>query len=352
MTLPTIKSPDLTDTVLNVRNLSIEYKARRGKVQAVRDISFDVKRGEVMALIGESGSGKTTVSLGVVKLLPPTARISQGTINYRRFDSKGKVVNEIDVLNLKGRDLNQFRWKECAMVFQSALNSLNPVLKVSAQFEDTAAAHHYLHGKALNERANHLMELVRLDPERVWRSYPHELSGGMRQRVLIALSLLLDPQVLILDEPTTALDILTQRNIMDVLNTLRKELSFSLIFISHDLSLAAELADRVATMYAGRIVELSSVYTVFKNPHHPYTIGLINAVPTLRGTKENLTSIPGQPPDLIELPTGCKFHPRCPLATDHCRQNEPVLEFISSDHGVACWRWREAREALKAFEVK
>lgn len=343
---------DLAQTVLNVRNLSIEYKARRGKVQAVRNISFDVKRGEVVALIGESGSGKTTVSLGVVKLLPPTAKISGGTINYRRFDAKGKVVNEIDVLNLKGNDLNQFRWKECAMVFQSALNSLNPVLRVSAQFEDTAAAHHYLRGKELKNRADHLLELVRLDPNRVWRSYPHELSGGMRQRVLIALSLLLDPQVLILDEPTTALDILTQRNIMDVLNNLRRELSFSLIFISHDLSLAAELADRVATMYAGRLVEMADVYTVFKNPHHPYTIGLINAVPTLEGTKENLTSIPGQPPDLIDLPTGCKFHPRCPLATDQCRQAEPPLEYITRDHGVACWRWQEAREALKAFEVK
>ena len=222
MTQSSPKSIDLAQTVLNVRNLSIEYKARRGKVQAVRDISFDVKRGEVVALIGESGSGKTTVSLGVVKLLPPTARISQGTINYRRFDSKGKVTSEIDVLNLKGKELNKFRWKECAMVFQSALNSLNPILRVSAQFEDTAAAHHYLRGKDLEERADHLMRLVRLDPERVWRSYPHELSGGMRQRVLIALSLLLDPQLLILDEPTTALDILTQRNIMDVLNACAK----------------------------------------------------------------------------------------------------------------------------------
>lgn len=174
----------------------------------------------------------------------------------------------------------------------------------------------------------------------------------MRQRVLIALSLLLEPQVIIMDEPTTALDILTQRNIMDVLNALRKQLDFSLIFISHDLSLAAELADRVATMYAGIIVEMSTVQTIFKNPHHPYTIGLINAVPTLEGTKEDLVSIPGQPPDLIDLPSGCKFHPRCPLAVDHCIQEEPPLEEIAPNHSVACWRWRDARSALKAYEAK
>ncbi len=198
------------------------------------------------------------------------------------------------------------------------------------------AAHGYLRGKALAERSAKLLNLVRLDPDRVWKAYPHELSGGMRQRVLIALSLLLEPQLIIMDEPTTALDILTQRNIMDVLNALRKQLDFSLIFISHDLSLAAELADRVATMYAGIIVELSSVQTIFKDPYHPYTIGLINAVPTLEGTKDDLVSIPGQPPDLIDLPTGCKFHPRCPLVEDaRCRREEPKpLERKPPNHSL------------------
>jgi len=346
------EKPISGNAVLSVRNLTIEYRARRGKVQAVRNVSFDVQRGEVLALIGESGSGKTTVSLGLVQLLPGNASITAGKIVYQRRDAATGQLKITSVLELKLSELRAFRWAECAMVFQSALNALNPVLKISEQFEDTAAAHGYLRGKALAERSAGLLKLVRLDPDRVWKAYPHELSGGMRQRVLIALSLLLEPQLIIMDEPTTALDILTQRNIMDVLNALRKQLDFSLIFISHDLSLAAELADQVATMYAGIIVELSSVHTIFMNPHHPYTIGLINAVPTLAGTKDDLVSIPGQPPDLIDLPTGCKFHPRCPLVEDRCRREEPPLEEIAPNHGVACWRWRDARNALKAYEVK
>ncbi len=239
------------------------------------------------------------------------------------------------------------------MVFQSALNALNPVLRIAEHFGDTARAHGYLSGNALRERSHHLLRLVRLDPERVWRSFPHELSGGMRQRVLIALGLLLEPQLLILDEPTTALDILTQRNIMDVLKDLRSKAEFSMVFISHDLSLAAELADRVATVYAGKIVEIGEVYTIFKNPHHPYTIGLIRAVPTLVSDRSELSSIPGSPPDLIQLPPGCKFHPRCPLAEGgagaHCRTQEPELESTGDGHQVACCRWREAREATELF---
>jgi peptide/nickel transport system ATP-binding protein len=339
------------EPTLSVRDLTIEYKARRGQVRAIRNVSFDVQRGEALALIGESGSGKTTLGLGIVQLLPAAAAIGGGAITYRRYPAKTFEVSEtskvspreIDVLGLKGGDLRRFRWQECAMVFQSALNALNPVLRISEQFGDTARAHAYLQGRALRERAEHLLTLVRLDPERVWRSFPHELSGGMRQRVLIALSLLLEPQLLILDEPTTALDILTQRNIMDVLKELRARLDFSLIFISHDLSLAAELADRVATVYAGKIVEIGEVFTIFQNPHHPYTIGLIRAVPTLASDRADLTSIPGSPPDLIDMPTGCKFHPRCPLADDTCKQAEPDLAETGAGHKVACWKWREAR---------
>lgn len=310
-------------------------------VRAVRSINLEVKPGEALALIGESGSGKTTLGLSMVRLLPNTAHISAGEIIYRR---NGKETN---VLNLNRRQLRQFRWKECAMVFQAALNAFNPVLRISEQFADTSRAHGYLQGKALEERAHDLLRLVRLEPERVWQAYPHELSGGMRQRVLIALSLLLEPQLLILDEPTTALDILTQRNIMDVLKDLRTRLNFSLIFISHDLALAAELADRVATMYAGEIVEQSDVYTAFKNPVHPYTIGLINAVPTLTAHKDNVISIPGSPPDLINLPTGCKFHPRCLAADAICTQQEPKPEQAGdNDHLVACWHWKTAAKSL------
>lgn len=346
----------MAEPILSVRDLSIVYQARRGLVQAVRSVSFDVERGEAVALIGESGSGKTTIGLGLMHLLPATASIAGGSIMYRRYvNGSSHAGRETEVLDLKGSNLRQFRWRECAMVFQSALNALNPVLRISEHFADTAKAHGYLSGyrqaTALRERSMQLLSMVRLDPERVWRSFPHELSGGMRQRVLIALALLLEPQLLILDEPTTALDILTQRNIMDVLKELRSRLGFSMLFISHDLALAAELADRVATVYAGKIIEIGDVRTIFRRPYHPYTIGLIKAVPTLTSDKSSLVSVPGSPPDLIQLPSGCKFHPRCPLADQKSHDEEPALIEVEPGHRVACWHWPHAREALKAYQA-
>jgi peptide/nickel transport system ATP-binding protein len=345
----------MPEPILSVRDLSIAYQARRGQVQAVRNVSFDVERGEALALIGESGSGKTTIGLGLMHLLPTTAKMTGGNIMYRRYQN-GLPGSKIEVLNLKGSNLRQFRWHECAMVFQSALNALNPVLRISEHFVDTAKAHGYLAGyretSALREHSLHLLSLVRLDPQRVWHSFPHELSGGMRQRVLIALALLLEPQLLILDEPTTALDILTQRNIMDVLKELRRQFGFSMLFISHDLALAAELADRVATVYAGKIIEIGDVRTIFRNPRHPYTIGLIKAVPTLTSDRSALVSVPGSPPDLIQLPTGCKFHPRCPLADERSIREEPILTEIAPGHRVACWRWMEAREVMKSYQTE
>ncbi len=346
----------MAEPILSVRDLSIVYQARRGQVQAVRNISFDVQRGEALALIGESGSGKTTVGLGLMRLLPATASIVGGSIVYSRNANGSKATTrETEVLALSGDNLRQFRWSECAMVFQSALNALNPVLRISEHFVDTAKAHGYLSGyrqtTELRERSWRLLSMVRLDPDRVWNSFPHELSGGMRQRVMIALALLLEPQLLIFDEPTTALDILTQRNIMDVLKELRDKLGFSMLFISHDLALAAELADRVATVYAGKIIEMGDVRTIFRRPYHPYTIGLIKAVPTLTSDKSSLVSIPGSPPDLIQLPTGCKFHPRCPLADERSHNEEPMLTEVEPGHLVACWHWQHAREALKSFQA-
>jgi peptide/nickel transport system ATP-binding protein len=229
-------------------------------------------------------------------------------------------------------------------VFQGAQHAFNPVLRIADHFRDTARAHGALRGRALINRATDLLRLVRLDAQRVWHAYPRELSGGMRQRVLIALSLLLEPQVLILDEPTTALDILTQRAIIDVLKTLRHQLNVAMIFISHDLALAAELADRVATMYAGTIVEAADPRTIFQAPAHPYTIGLVQAVPTVAGPPSDLTAIPGAPPDLINLPGGCAFHPRCPLADDRSRTEEPALVSVGPEHQVACWHWQTARD--------
>jgi len=325
-------APKAADTTLTVQNLSVDYLGRRGLVRAVRDVSFDLAHGETLSLIGESGSGKTTLGLTLIRLLPRAARIREGgRIIYRRDG------DEFDVLALKPEELRHFRWKECAMVFQSALNALNPVLRIAEQFEDTARAHGTSRTQETRQRALELLRLVKLDPERVLRSYPHELSGGMRQRVLFAMSLLLDPQLIILDEPTTALDILTQRAIIDILRQLRQEMKFSLLFISHDLSLAAELADRVATMYAGAIVEIGNVYETFYHPQHPYTMGLIKAVPTVTGDMQALASISGSPPDLVNLPPGCKFHPRCPYATDRCREEEPTLVAVAPGHLAACW---------------
>src|SRR5205085_5113844 len=325
------------DAVLSVRDLWVEYRSRRGMVQAVRGVSFDLRKDESLALVGDSGSGKTTLALALIRLLTRSAQVGQGTIIYRRRDGK-----EIAVLALDDEALRRFRWKECAMVFQGALNALNPVLKVWDQMSDTVRAHDRLGQGATRRRALDLLRLVQLDAERVFNAYPHELSGGMRQRVLLAMGLLLDPQVVILDEPTTALDILTQRSIINLLRTLKAELGFSTIFISHDLSLAAELADHVATLYAGHVVELAPVEEMFYRTRHPYTLGLLHAVPTLATGQEMIVSIPGSPPDLIDLPPGCTFHPRCPYAVERCRgPEEPPDYVVAANHTSACFRWQE-----------
>jgi peptide/nickel transport system ATP-binding protein len=328
---------------LSVRDLAVEYLAERGMVKAVRGVSFDLRPRESLALMGESGCGKTTLGLALIRLLVKTARIPQGEILYRRDGAVTKV------LSLSEREMRHFRWRECAMVFQSALNAFNPVLTVWSQMHDTVRAHERVPKAQARQRALDLLRYVQLDPERVIDAYPHELSGGMRQRVLLAMSLLLNPQVIILDEPTTALDILTQRTILELLKGLKADLGFSMMFISHDLSIAAELADRVATMYAGAIVELGPVYDIFYRPAHPYTLGLIRAVPTVTGEFEDLISIPGSPPDLIDLPPGCKFHIRCPYVTDRCREEEPALEPYGPDHAVACFYTDKVRQDADAM---
>jgi len=318
--------------VLSVQYVSISYLAHRGKVRAVSHASFDLHQGESLALIGESGCGKSTLNLGIIRLLPKTGCIDQGRILYAQRD--GQVV---DVLDLSERQMRGFRWAECAMVFQAALNSLNPVIRVRDMVYDTAQAHGRHDREQVRKRMLDLFRRVRLDPNRVFNAYPHELSGGMRQRVLLALGVLLDPQVVILDEPTTAVDILTQRTILEVLKELREAMGFSIIFISHDLSIAAEMADTVATMYAGEIVESGPVEELFYRPRHAYTLGLLEAVPKLSTGAQELVSIPGSPPDLIEPPSGCKFHPRCPFATPRCQQEQPPLVEEAPGHRVACF---------------
>jgi peptide/nickel transport system ATP-binding protein len=330
-------------SLLSVRELAIEYRSRRGPVQAVRGVSFNVESGETVAVIGESGSGKTTLAAGLIGLVPRSARVARGEI---LFEQDGLPQ---DVLRMEPEELRRFRWKEAAMVFQSALNSFNPVINIWSQFLDTARAHGLRDAHDVRRKADELLDLVHLEPGRVLRAYPHELSGGMKQRVLIALSLLLGPRLLILDEPTTALDILTQRAIIDLLRDLRARLGFAMIFISHDLSLAAELADRVLTMYAGRIVEEARVNDLFYRPRHPYTLGLLRAVPRVSGEVGELTSIPGSPPDLVRLPSGCAYHPRCPFAVDRCREIDPHLVPVDTPgHTAACIRWEAVAERVGA----
>jgi peptide/nickel transport system ATP-binding protein len=340
----TASAPEMApDVVLSVRELAIDYQTRRGPVRAVRDVSFDLRRGETLAIIGESGSGKTTLAIALIRLSPRSARVRNGRILFNGAAGRAGAAGTpevLDIATLPDDELRQYRWSECAMVFQAALNSYNPVLTMWEHFLDTARAHGLNDAKDVRARADDHLRLVNLDAERVLRAYPHELSGGMKQRVLIALALLLEPQIVILDEPTTALDILTQRSIIDLLRRLREKLGFSMIFISHDLSLAAELADRVLTMYAGTVVERASVDDLFYRPRHPYSVGLLRAVPNVSGALGSVASIAGSPPDLIDLPPGCTYSPRCPFVIPECRTAEPALLAVDTPaHDARCIRW-------------
>jgi peptide/nickel transport system ATP-binding protein len=327
----------MADTVLEVRDLSLEYRSRRGPVKALRGVSFDLYKGETLALIGESGCGKSTMGFALIRLTPGTAKITNGNVTF--VDGP----NRINLMEMSENEIRRFRWTDMAMMLQAALNAYNPLIRIQDHFIDTAKAHGLTNKTEIIARARRLLTGVQLDADRVLPAYPHELSGGMRQRVLLALGLLMQPKIIILDEPTTALDILTQRSIIDLLRKLKDEFNFTMIFISHDLSLAAELADRVATMYAGQIVELTDVFSAFEKPRHPYTFGLTRAVPTLHGAAEKLESIPGSPPDLVFMPSGCKFHPRCPFATDKCKEVEPKLTAYGT-HQVACHNWQQVLE--------
>jgi oligopeptide/dipeptide ABC transporter ATP-binding protein len=274
----------------------------------------------VLGVAGESGSGKSTLAYAITRLHKPPAEISEGQILYTKAD--GSVI---DVLTLGEEELRQFRWEELSIVFQSAMNSLNPIMTVGEQIEDALIAHRPSMTK--QERAARVIELLSLvgiRSDRV-KAYPHELSGGMRQRAMIAIGLALDPEVIVMDEPTTALDVVIQRQIVEKIMELKDQLGFSVIFITHDLSLLIELSDTIAVMYAGRVVEMASADEFYRNPAHPYSRGLLGSFPTLGGEKRELTGIPGAPPDLRNLPSGCAFAPRCPLVHERCVEAIPAL---------------------------
>jgi peptide/nickel transport system ATP-binding protein len=322
--------------VLEIESLSVDYGFGAGAVHAVADASLTIRRGGVLGLAGESGSGKSTLVYAATRLLRSPGVVTAGSVRLHT-DTEGKG-DTVDLLSAGEHQLRRLRWSQVSVVPQSALNALNPVVRVNRQFADVFKAHRPdMSRSARRQRAAELMEMVGINPRRL-DDYPHQLSGGQRQRIMIALALALDPQLVVMDEPTTALDVVTQRQVLEELAGLRQRLGFALLFITHDLSLLIEIADEIAVMYAGRLVERATADALFHTPRHPYTRGLLGSFPPLHGDSPRMVGIPGSPPDLRNLPAGCPFHPRCPLAMDRCRvERPPLAAFGRPGHDVACW---------------
>jgi peptide/nickel transport system ATP-binding protein len=338
MTLAIELTPDAAaegrTPVIELEDLVVDYVTQTRTVRAVDGVSLSIGAGEIVGLAGESGCGKSTLGNALLQVLRPPARITGGRVLFEGSDIVGR----------RREELRRYRWRNVSMVFQSAMNALNPVMRVGDQFVDMMRAHERVSKKAALARAGELLELTGIDPRRL-RDYPHQLSGGMRQRIVIAMALALRPELVIMDEPTTALDVVVQREILQQIRDLQSELGFAVLFITHDLSLLLELAHRVAIMYAGEIVEEAPAACFRDDPRHPYTVGLLRSFPPLHGPIERLTGIPGAPPDLAAPPSGCRFHPRCPHCTGepselYARQvgERPRLRVIAERHRVACHR--------------
>ncbi len=340
---PAAGPPALAESpLLEVRDLSVAYGAGPRAVRAVERVSLEIRAGEAIGIAGESGSGKSTLVHAIARLLRPPAVINGGEVLYRSGAASGEAGPDlIDVLTLSGESLRRFRWNELAVVFQSAMSALNPVISIRAQLVDAIHAHRpAMRRRELDERAAELLELVGVTADRLG-SYPHQLSGGMRQRVMIAMALALNPKLLIMDEPTTALDVVTQSQILVRIAELRRQFGFAMVFITHDLSLLLEIADTIAIMYAGRIIEVAPRGEFHREPAHPYSVGMLKSFPPLTGPRRELIGIPGSPPDLRALPPGCPFAPRCSHAMEVCGRDEPKLDPLRAAdevlHLVACW---------------
>ncbi|MEV5612924.1 ABC transporter ATP-binding protein [Streptomyces sp. NPDC052225] len=304
----------MPEPLLSVTDLSVAYDTARGPVTAVDHVELAVHAGEFAAIVGESGCGKSTLMFAVAGLLNPPARITTGTVRFRGDN----------LVTLTERELNALRWRDFSVVLQSAMNALNPVATLAAQYKDAMAAHGTYTSEEIRARSREVLDLVGIDPVHL-RSYPHQLSGGMRQRAMIAMALLLTPDLILMDEPTSALDVVAQRSLMVQIKELQQLLGFAVVFVTHDMSLVSHFSDQLLVMYAGQVVETGPTRTVFDHPEHPYSRGLLDAFPSIRGPRVPLKGIPGSPPDLSAPPAGCRFHPRCPLVHDACHVTEPAL---------------------------
>lgn len=312
--------------VLEVRGLTVEFETARGPLRAVNNVSFWLGDGESLGLVGESGSGKTTLATSILRLLAPNARVVSGEV----------IVDGMDVLRMSEAELNsKLRWRVISYVPQASQNALDPLYKVGDQFVETVRAHTNMGVAEILERAGELLEQVNVERSKL-NSYPWQLSGGQKQRIMIALALILKPKIIILDEPTTALDTIVQAQIIELFRKLKEYERLSTIFISHDVSVIANVSNKVGVMYAGRLMELGTSSEIFHRPLHPYTLGLLRSVPDMRKNTPN-EFIPGTPPDLVNPPSGCPFNPRCPLAQDICRREMPKFEGYGGEHYAACW---------------
>ena len=317
----------MSEPVLSVQNLTMHYGTRKGDVSAVDDVSFKLNRGESLGLVGESGCGKTSIAITLLQLLPENAKMLAGKI----------LLNGQNLLELDNRAMRKVRWRGISMVFQAAMNALDPVYRVGDQIIEAIQTHYPNVPQAeARQKVADLFPLVGLDPDLMER-YPHEYSGGMRQRAIIAMALSCEPDLIIADEPTTALDVIVQDRILKQMRELQKQLNMSMIYISHDIAVIAEVSDHIGVMYAGRMAEVASAVDVFERPLHPYTHALMMAFPSIEGEKQELKTLPGEPPDLLSPPSGCRFHPRCPYATQECREQQPPFKAFEPTRFVACW---------------
>lgn len=323
--------------LLDVADLRVEYQLQSGTLRAVEAVSFALAKGETMGIVGESGCGKSTLMKALLRLLPANARLSGGAIRF-----KGQ-----DLVPIGDDEMRRLRWKDIAYVPQSALNALNPVYRIGDQIAEAIMVHRGASRKEAWERAKTLFNWVGLEAKRL-SAYPHQLSGGMRQRSMIAMALALEPELLVADEPTTALDVVVQDRILQRLLMLQRQLELSLVLVTHDISVVAKVCGRALVMYAGRVAELGSTRQIFKSPFHPYTIGLLNAFPNVKTQARELISIPGYPPDLSKPVAGCAFAPRCPFAVEQCHHVAPVPVEVEPGHVAACHRLDQAEAFREA----